>query len=179
MISFFHTPEYPVWDIRSSRCTVVSLTLVANGKSSIRKVLNNCLDTFGELIYKDIFFLQVHFKVYAVWFCSYYLPPVSMTLAVLVANLPPVLLIPLANLPPVVLTPATNLLLVLLTPGQICHRCRWHQWCTLTCEYLCKFLQKTVNDPNVIFLGLGEDDSWKKPEAKISWHCPFKIKVYF
>ncbi len=25
-------------------------------------------------------------------------------------------------------------------------------------------------------LGLGEDDSWNQTEAKISWHCPFKIR---
>ncbi len=29
-------------------------------------------------------------------------------------------------------------------------------------------------DPNVIFRGLGEDDSWKNLKQKISWHCPFK-----
>ncbi len=34
---------------------------------------------------------------------------------------------------------------------------------------------KFWNDPNVIFRGLGEDDSWKKNmKGKISWHCPFK-----
>jgi hypothetical protein len=28
------------------------------------------------------------------------------------------------------------------------------------------FLKKVWNEPNVIFRGLGEDDSWKKPKAK-------------
>jgi hypothetical protein len=46
-------------------------------------------------------------------------------------NLPPVSLIPVANLPPVSLILAA-----------ICHRCRCHRWCTLTCEYLRKFLKK-------------------------------------
>ncbi len=39
------------------------------------------------------FCLQVHFQVSAVWYCSHYLPPVSMTP---VANLPPVSLIPVS-----------------------------------------------------------------------------------
>ncbi len=39
------------------------------------------------------FCLQVHFKVSAVWYCSHYLPTVSLTP---VANLPPVSLIPMA-----------------------------------------------------------------------------------
>ncbi len=63
---------------------------------------------------------------------------------------------------------------------QICHWCRWHQWCTLTCEYLREFSKKIWNDPNVIFRGLGEGDSWKKNlKQKISWHCPFKPTRYF
>ncbi len=62
------------------------------------------------------FCLQVHFQVSAAWYCSNYLPPVSMT--------------PVANLPPVSLKPVA-----------ICHRRRWHrrQICTLTCEYLREF----------------------------------------
>ncbi len=48
------------------------------------------------------FCLQVHFQMSAAWYCSHYLPPVSMTP---VANLPAVLLIPVA----------------------ICHRRHWHR----------------------------------------------------
>ncbi len=59
------------------------------------------------------FCLQVHFQVSAAWYCSHYLPPVSMTP---VANLPPVSLIPVA----------------------ICHRRRWHrrQICRRYCWHL-------------------------------------------
>ncbi len=71
------------------------------------------------------------------------------------------------NLPPVSLIPVANLLPVSLIPAAICHWCRWHRWCTLTCDYLREFSQKIQNDPNVIIRGLGEGDSWKKPEAKI------------
>jgi hypothetical protein len=39
------------------------------------------------------FCIQVHFQVSAAWYCSNYLPPVSMTP---LANLPPVSLIPVA-----------------------------------------------------------------------------------
>ncbi len=49
---------------------------------------------------------------------------------------------------------------------QICCLCRWYQRCTFTCEYLREFSTKILNDPNVIFGGLGVDDSWKKPEPK-------------
>jgi hypothetical protein len=34
-------------------------------------------------------------------------------------------------------------------------------------QLLREFLEKIHNDPSVIFRGLGEDDSWKKLEAKI------------
>jgi hypothetical protein len=36
-----------------------------------------------------------------------------------------------------------------------------------------KIKEKIWNDPFINFRGLGEDDSRKKPEAKIMWHCPF------
>ncbi len=39
-------------------------------------------------------------------------------------------------------------------------------------------IYKNLNDPNIIFRSMGEDDSWKKPEAKISWHCPFNPTVH-
>ncbi len=57
------------------------------------------------------FCLQVHFHVSAAWYCSHYLPPVSMTL---VANLPPA-----ANLPPVWLTPVANLPPVSTIQGEL------------------------------------------------------------
>jgi hypothetical protein len=59
-------------------------------------------------------------------------------------NLPPVLLTPVANLPPVSLTPVVHLYLG-ISP-----------W----------IFKKILNDPNSIIRGLGEGDSWKKPEAK-------------
>ncbi len=123
------------------------------------------------------FCLQVHFQVSAAWYCSHYLPPVSITP---VANLPPVsttqgeLVAKFAagvvdtggkfaavvvdtggNLPPVSLTPAANLPPVSLTP--VVHLdLRISPW----------IFEKTRNDPNAIIRGLGEGDPWKKPEAK-------------
>ncbi len=67
-----------------------------------------------------------------------------MTLAVLVANLPPLILV--ANLLPVSLIPEEHLDL------QISPR----------------IFEKVQNDPNAIIRGLGKDDSRKIPEAKIS-----------
>jgi hypothetical protein len=59
-------------------------------------------------------------------------------------NLPPVSLTPMANLPPVSTTPVVHLDLR-ISP---------------------RIFEKIRNDPNVIIRGLGEGDSWKKPEAK-------------
>ncbi len=33
---------------------------------------------------------------------------------------------------------------------------------------------KIICDPDVIFRGLEEDNSWKNLKQKILWHCPFK-----
>ncbi len=70
------------------------------------------LENFNDFVWTPLgsndniymnFCLQVHFKMSAAWYCSHYLPPVSLTP---VANLPPVSLIRVA----------------------ICHPRRWHQW---------------------------------------------------
>ncbi len=56
------------------------------------------------------------------------------------------------HLPPVSTTPAANLEL----------------WISP------RIFENIRNGPNGIIRGLGETDSWRKPEAKILWHCPFK-----
>ncbi len=61
------------------------------------------------------------------------LPLVSTTLVNWWQNLPPLSLILVANLPP-----------CCWYRWQFCHRCRWYQWCTLTCEYLREFLKKFI-----------------------------------
>ncbi len=38
---------------------------------------------------------------------------------------------------------------------------------------------KIRNGPNGILRGLGKIDSWKNLKSKISWHCPFKVTVFF
>ncbi len=118
------------------------------------------------------FCLQVYFNVSAAWYCSHYLPPLSMTPVAnchrcqkykgnWLQNLPPVSFKPVANLPP-----------VSLIPEAICHRCHWHRWqichrvVDLDLRISPRIFDKIRNDPNVIIRGLGEGDSWKKPEAK-------------
>ncbi len=135
----------------------------------------------------------------AAWYCSHYLPPVST----------PVLLTLVAichrrrwnrrqvaagivdiggqqhkgnwwqNLTPVSLIPAAIC-------HRFCHRCRWHQWCTLTCEYLREFSKK-FEITLLLFSGAwGKVMHEKNLKQKISWHCPFKrftfilncLKVY-
>ncbi len=85
------------------------------------------------------------------------LPPVSATpvanfstiFAIVVDTggkfLPLVSTIPSANLPPVSTTPVANCHRYQRHRRQICHRCRWHRWCTLTREYLREFLKKTLS----------------------------------
>ncbi len=132
----------------------------------------------GSRVNKEIrFFLQVHFQVLAVWYCSHYLPPVSLT--------------PVANYrwchwyrwqfaTSVVDTGdkfATGIKNTCSTGVKICRRCRWYQWYTLTCEYLSEFSKKLWNDPNVIFRGLGKMMRERNLKQNILWHCPFKSRA--
>ncbi len=50
----------------------------------------------------------------------------------------------------------------------ICHRCRWHRWQTLSCEYLREFSR--------ILWGWGKLIHEKNQKQKILWHCPFNRK---
>ncbi len=60
---------------------------------------------------------------------------------------------------------------------QICRRCRWHWWCTLTCEYLRKFSKK-FEMTLLLFSGAwGKVIHEKHLKQKISWHCPFNVRI--
>ncbi len=54
---------------------------------------------------------------------------------------------------------ATDIYNTSKTGGKICRRCRWYQWCKLTCKYLRKVLKKFENGHNGILWGWGETDS--------------------
>ncbi len=62
---------------------------------------------------------------------------------------------------------------------QICRRCRWYRWCTLTCKYLREFW-KNFEMALMLFSG-----AWRKMiherklKQKVSWHCPFKYNIYY
>jgi hypothetical protein len=59
----------------------------------------------------------------------------------------------------------------------IFHRCCWHRWCTLTCEYLREF-SKNFEMILMLFSGAwGKVNHEKNLKQKISWHCPFKRVV--
>ncbi len=60
------------------------------------------------------FCLQVQFKVTAAWYCTHYLPPVSLT--------------PVANLLPASLIPVAICRRYRWHRRQICPRYRWHRW---------------------------------------------------
>jgi hypothetical protein len=136
-----------------------------------QKNVNNFIWSFGSRgnIFIN-FFLQVHFQVSAAWYCSHYLPPVSMKP---VANLRPVLLIPVAicrrchwyrrqfatgvidtggNLLPVLLTPVVHLDLQ-ISP-------RSSKKFEMTLMLLSGAWGKVIHEKNLT--------------QKISWHCPFK-----
>ncbi len=49
----------------------------------------------------------------------------------------------------------------------ICHQCQWHGWCTLSSKYFRRIFENILNGPNSILRGLGETDTWKKPEVEI------------
>ncbi len=122
---------------------------MANGKNLQQKNFNNLVWTsLGSKV--NIYInscLQVHFKVSA-------------------ANLPPVLLIPVAI--------CHRRRRYRGYQWQICHRCRWHRRCTLTCEYLREFSKK-FEMTLMLFLGAwGKVIHEKNLKQKISWHCPFK-----
>jgi hypothetical protein len=58
----------------------------------------------------------------------------------------------------------------------ICHRCQRHRWCTLSWEYLRKFLEKFET------VLMGYSKAWgkliheKTLKSKVSWHFPIKNK---
>jgi hypothetical protein len=123
------------------------------------------------------FCLQVHFQVSAAWYCSNYLPPVSMTwwqifrrcrwyrwqFATGVNN-----------------TRGTGGKICrrcLWYRWQICrrcHRCRWHWWWTLTCEYLREFSQKFEMIQRLLSGAWGKVIHEQNLKQKILWHCLFK-----
>ncbi len=155
-------------DIRGSRCTTG-----VNHRWQMEKIFKQ--KNFNNFVWAPLgsrvniyinFCLQKHFKVSAAWYCSHYLPPVSMTA---VANLPPV-----------------SMILVAICHRrrwhrrQFCHRCRWHQWCTLTGEYLREFSKKFEMTLMFFSRAWGRVIHEKKLKQKISWHCPFKcVKIAF
>ncbi len=57
----------------------------------------------------------------------------------------------------------------------ICHRCRWHRWQTLSCEYLREFSEKFETALMVQSEAWGKLIQEKNQKQKISWHCPFKF----
>ncbi len=60
----------------------------------------------------------------------------------------------------------------------ICHRCRWHRWCTLSREYLREFSKKFEMAVMVYSDAWGKLIYEKNQKSKISWHCPFKLITF-
>jgi hypothetical protein len=102
--------------------------------------------------YRKIFYFRLFLESVSHLGFSNFLAPVSVTLA--------------ENLSPVSLT--TAVLVANLPPLSLMHVVHLDMWISP------RMLAKIWNDSIVIFRGLGEDDSWKKHEAKILRHRPFK-----
>ncbi len=62
----------------------------------------------------------------------------------------------------------------LLKIFSIFHRCRWHRWQTLSCEYLREFSKKFETVLMKYSGAGGKLIHEKNQKPKISWHCPFK-----
>jgi len=62
----------------------------------------------------------------------------------------------------------------LIEDFSICHRCRWHRWQTLSCEYLREFSKKFETVLMEYSWDGGKLIHEKNQKQKISWHCPFK-----
>ncbi len=97
-----------------------------------------------ELTYRYIFALQVYFKVSASWYCSHYLPQVSLTL---VANFP------------LVSTTLAKLVAKFITGVVDTGGAPW--LANISANF-----RKIRNGPDGILWSWGKTDSWKKPEAK-------------
>ncbi len=127
-------------EIFAAQCaTPVSLTPAANGKIFNQK-------SFKYLVWRpwswhiDKFFFSSSLQVGS----SLILFPLFTTGAIDTGG----------NLPPVSMTPAIQVAIFCQCcwyqwqicqwcswhREQFCHICHWYRWCTLTCEYLCKFL---------------------------------------
>ncbi len=52
-----------------------------------------------------------------------------------------------------------------------------HQWCTLSCEYLCEFSKKFEMALMVFSGAWGKLIHEKNQKSKISWHCSFKSEI--
>ncbi len=60
----------------------------------------------------------------------------------------------------------------------ICHRCQWHRWWTLSCEYLREFSKK-FQTALMVYSGAWRKLNHEKTRSrKISWHCPFKLNGF-
>ncbi len=131
------------------------------------------------------FCLQVQFKMTAAWYCTHYLPPVSLTP---VANLTPASLIPVAirhrrhwhrwqicrryrchrwQFATGVNNTSEICRRCRWYRQQFCRRCRWYRWCTLTCDYL-RELSKKIKRSLCNTLGLGGNWFIKKTTSKKS-----------
>ncbi len=157
----------------------MSFTTVGNGKNSIRKIL---IILFGNLSFKftlrclqpDIVPIICHWCQRHRW---QFATGVVDTQAELVAKFAAGVDELVANLPPVSLIPGAIFChRCHWHRWQICHWCRWHRWCTLTCEYLREFSKK-FEMTLLLFSGAwGKVIHEKNLKQKISSHCPFKAE---
>ncbi len=147
-------------DIQRSKCT----TVVVDTNGKWKKICNQNSSNYfiwtplGSTVNINIiFFLQVHFKVKAVWYCSHYLQSVSMTPAVPVAKFT-------AGVVDTSKKFATG---VVDTSGA--------PWLA----NISTNFQQIWNDPNNIFRGACRKMIHEKNlKQKISWHCPVKPFVH-
>ncbi len=96
----------------------------------------------------------------AVWYCSHYLPLVSILPLEIRYWYQTTPALPVTKFAPGVVDTGGKVSMILVVHLDL--------WISP------QIFEKIWNDPDVIFRGLAEDDSWKNLKQLISWHCPFK-----
>jgi hypothetical protein len=139
-------------------------------KTFTQKNFNNFVWTpLGSRVNIYIHFcLQVHFKVFAAWYCCHYLPPVSLT--------------PVANLPPVSTTLAKMVEKFATGVADTGAKFATGVVDTGGAPWLAqspRIFEKIRNCQNGILWGGGKLIHEKNQKQKISWHCPFKVWCLF
>ncbi len=181
-ISFPPAPEYSI--------KTVSSFFKNSRRYSQLKVCHRCQQHRWQMEKYINFCLQVQFQVSAAWYCShyYFFPQIFRRCRLYLWQFATGVIDTSSKFAASIVDTgakfATGVNHTRGTGGKICHRCCWHLWCTLTCEYLREFSKKFEMILMLLSEAWGKVIHEKNLKQKILWHCPFKIldlciKIWF